>query len=74
MLNLLHRWMQDQLVREFIFTRFHSNAPNAKLENELFEQLQPGLTMYPNDPEAAAASLDKLLNFAMEKIPKTMYS
>ncbi|KAJ1917906.1 Guanosine-diphosphatase [Mycoemilia scoparia] len=40
-----------------------------ELEDEAFEMLKPGLSSYPDDPVAAAKSLDVLLDKAMSSIP-----
>lgn len=39
------------------------------LDTDTFEQLKPGLSAYPDDPAAAAASLDPLLKTALTVVP-----
>ncbi|CAN6612836.1 guanosine-diphosphatase [Trichomonascus vanleenenianus] len=41
-----------------------------KLMREEFKMLEPGLSSYENDPEAAARSLDELMRVAVEQVPK----
>jgi guanosine-diphosphatase len=49
---------------------FDTSVSPPKLLNEVFEQLKPGLSSFDTDTKGAAASLDKLLDVAVEKIPK----
>ena len=42
--------------------------------DELFEQLKPGLSAFKDDPKAAAASLDPLLQKAAERVPPELHS
>jgi apyrase len=42
--------------------------------DELFESLKPGLSSYKHDPAAAAASLDPLLQAAVDRIPAAQHS
>ncbi|KAI8061683.1 nucleoside phosphatase GDA1/CD39 [Gongronella butleri] len=49
--------------------RFNFCNKEPKLENEVFEMLKPGLSSYEDDPEAAAHSLDKLLDIAVKNVP-----
>lgn len=39
------------------------------LENEVFHMLEPGLSSYKDDPEAAAQSLAALMDIAVESVP-----
>ena len=41
-----------------------------ELESDTFEQLKPGLSAYPEDPKAAAQSLNSLLETAMKTVPE----
>ncbi|ORX90600.1 nucleoside phosphatase GDA1/CD39 [Basidiobolus meristosporus CBS 931.73] len=54
--------------------KFNYCKENPELESEVFEQLKPGLSNYPNDPLGAAKSLDSLMVVAMENIPKELHS
>ncbi|ORE06967.1 nucleoside phosphatase GDA1/CD39 [Rhizopus microsporus var. microsporus] len=40
------------------------------LENEEFHMLKPGLSSFQDDPEAAAASLNELLDIAVKSVPQ----
>lgn len=42
------------------------------LDTDTFEQLKPGLSAYPDDPAAAAASLDPLLKTALTVVPEEL--
>lgn len=44
------------------------------LLNEVFELTRPGLSHFPNDPVAAAKSLDPLLDIALQSVPKKFHS
>ncbi|KAJ3029915.1 UNVERIFIED_CONTAM: Guanosine-diphosphatase [Siphonaria sp. JEL0065] len=44
------------------------------LDDELFEQVKPGLSSYPNDPLKAAASLDVLLDKAKARVPVELWA
>lgn len=55
--------------------RFNNCGPTPELEDELFKQTEKkkggsGLSSYDSDAEGAAASLDVLLDAAMEEVPK----
>ncbi|KAF9426730.1 Guanosine-diphosphatase [Podila epigama] len=54
--------------------KFNYCKATAELESEMFEHVEPGLSSYPNRPEEAAKSLDKLLDKAMDTIPKFLHS
>jgi guanosine-diphosphatase len=55
--------------------KFNNCKSTPELESELFKQTKKidgkssGLSAYPNDPEAAAHSLDQLLEAAMKEVP-----
>ncbi|KAK5658508.1 hypothetical protein OQA88_1900 [Cercophora sp. LCS_1] len=55
--------------------KFNNCGPTPELEDELFKQTEKiegqssGLSAYKDDPEAAAKSLDPLLQAAMDKVP-----
>lgn len=53
--------------------QFSNCGPAPVLVNEVFEMLKPGLSSYENDPNAAAKSLDPLLEKAMESVPKNLH-
>jgi guanosine-diphosphatase len=58
--------------------RFNNCGPTPELEDEIFEQTakiegkSSGLSAYANDPEAAAKSLDVLLDVAVENVPESV--
>ncbi|KAJ3214748.1 Guanosine-diphosphatase [Dinochytrium kinnereticum] len=53
--------------------RFHfCDGPQPTLLGEIFHQLKPGLSSFADDPEGAAASLDKLMEKAEEAIDEEM--
>ena len=43
-----------------------------ELDSDTFEQLKPGLSAYPEDPQAAALSLNPLLETAMKTVPEAL--
>lgn len=43
-----------------------------ELDSDTFEQLKPGLSAYPEDPQAAASSLNTLLETAMKTVPEAL--
>jgi guanosine-diphosphatase len=56
--------------------KFNNCGPTPDLEEETFIQTEKrpggsGLSIYPDDPEGAAKSLDVLLNGALEKVPES---
>ncbi|RUS12969.1 nucleoside phosphatase GDA1/CD39 [Endogone sp. FLAS-F59071] len=53
--------------------RFNYCKESPELEDEIFEQIKPGLSSYPDDPVAAAKSLDFLMKIALEKVPKSLH-
>lgn len=54
--------------------KFNYCKEEPELENEVFEMLEPGLSSYKGNPEAAADSLEPLLQLAIESVPKEMQS
>lgn len=54
--------------------KFHNCFAAPTLEHETFEQIKPGLSSYPHDPQKAAESLDSLLDLAVAEIPKELQS
>ncbi|OUM66583.1 hypothetical protein PIROE2DRAFT_68076 [Piromyces sp. E2] len=54
--------------------RFNYCGPSPSLEDEVFREVKPGLSSYPNDPEAAADSLDPLLQAAVASVPVSLQS
>lgn len=53
--------------------KFNNCGPSPALEYETFKSINPGLSAYPRDPTAAAASLDPLLVEAERVVPKSMW-
>ena len=54
--------------------KFHNCGPSPELEYETFKMLNPGLSAFPSDPSAAAASLDPLLHEAQRVVPEKLHS
>lgn len=59
--------------------RFNNCGSSPELEDEQFEKTETkpggsGLSSYPNDPEAAAMSLDVLMDVAMNTVPEKLRS
>jgi len=52
--------------------RFNYCNRSPTLEDEVFKEIKPGLSSYPDDPKAAADSLEPLLQLAMSKIPEEL--
>ncbi|KAG6330229.1 hypothetical protein ID866_8861 [Astraeus odoratus] len=52
--------------------KFHNCGPSPAFEYEVFKQIQPGLSSYAEDPQAAAESLDVLLEEAMRVVPASL--
>ncbi|ANB13165.1 Gda1p [Sugiyamaella lignohabitans] len=50
--------------------KFNNCLATPRLLGEEFKMMQPGLSSFENDPEAAAKSLDELLAVAVEHVPK----
>ncbi|KAH6567675.1 hypothetical protein BASA50_003755 [Batrachochytrium salamandrivorans] len=51
----------------------YCHGPQPTLEDEVFEQLKPGLSSF-NDPLSAAASLDPLLQTALHNVPVSLHA
>lgn len=49
--------------------RFNYCREEPELEDEVFYPIEPGLSSYKDDPEAAAASLDELMQIALDNVP-----
>lgn len=54
--------------------KFHNCGPSPQLEYETFKMLQPGLSSFKDDPTAAAASLDPLMDEALRVVPKELWN
>ena len=52
--------------------KFNNCGPSPAYEYEVFKQRQPGLSSYRGDPEAAAKSLDELLDEAVRVVPESL--
>ena len=52
--------------------KFNYCKDQPELEDEIFKLILPGLSSYPDDPDAAAHSLDVLMDAAMEGIPPSL--
>ncbi|KAI0056575.1 hypothetical protein BV25DRAFT_1813895 [Artomyces pyxidatus] len=52
--------------------KFHNCGPSPTYEYEVFRQTKPGLSAYSGKPEQAAASLDKLLDVALQIVPEAL--
>lgn len=52
--------------------KFNFCQEQPELENEVFQMLEPGLSHYADNPEAAADSLEELLQVAVENVPQSM--
>jgi len=52
--------------------RFNYCNLSPSLEDEVFKEIKPGLSSYPDSPKDAADSLEPLLQLAMSKIPKEL--
>ncbi|TBU29990.1 nucleoside phosphatase family-domain-containing protein [Dichomitus squalens] len=52
--------------------KFNNCGPSPGYEYEVFKQRQPGLSSYRGDPEAAAKSLDELLQEALRVVPESL--
>lgn len=50
--------------------QFNNCQASPRLVSEEFKMLEPGLSSYKTDPEAAAKSLDPLLKLALDTVPK----
>ncbi|EEB06553.1 guanosine-diphosphatase Gda1 [Schizosaccharomyces japonicus yFS275] len=54
--------------------KFNNCNPSPVLDDEFFKMSEPGLSSYADDPDAGARSLDELLDYAMEHVPKEYQS
>ncbi|KAG0056218.1 hypothetical protein BGZ83_005950 [Gryganskiella cystojenkinii] len=55
--------------------KFNYCNATPELEDEVaFGHVEPGLSSYGDDPEAGAQSLDKLMDIALESVPKYLHS
>ncbi|KAI6044915.1 nucleoside phosphatase family-domain-containing protein [Pisolithus marmoratus] len=54
--------------------KFHNCGPTPAFEYEVFKQIQPGLSSFAGNPQAAAESLDVLLQEAERVVPETLWS
>lgn len=54
--------------------KFHNCEEMPQLEYETFMMLQPGLSSFKSDPEAAAKSLDPLMEEAKRVVPEAMWN
>lgn len=54
--------------------KFNNCNPTPALEYEVFLMIRPGLSSYTDDPNAAAGSLDQLLEVAVKTVPKHLQS
>jgi len=54
--------------------KFNYCNATPELESETFNHVEPGLSAYGEDPEAAAQSLDKLLDGALETVPRFLHT
>jgi guanosine-diphosphatase len=54
--------------------KFNNCGPSPKYEYETFIQKNPGLSSYAGRPDAAAQSLDSLLDVALRTVPESLHS
>lgn len=54
--------------------KFNYCNATPELEDEDFGHVEPGLSSYGEDPEAAAQSLDRLLEVGLRSVPKYLHS
>ncbi|KAJ3377946.1 Guanosine-diphosphatase, partial [Lobulomyces angularis] len=52
---------------------YANNKLSPDLRDEIFEQVKPGLSSYPDDPKAAANSLNGLMDIALESVPSHLH-
>jgi guanosine-diphosphatase len=60
--------------RIHVYSFNYCNGPSPTLVDEIFHQIKPGLSSYGEDPEAAAKSLDVLMEVALKGVPKEYQS
>ncbi|CAG8776178.1 14656_t:CDS:2 [Gigaspora margarita] len=53
--------------------KFNYCKESPELEDEIFHHIQPGLSAYPDDTDAAARSLDVLLKVALDNVPEELH-
>ncbi|KAI8140111.1 nucleoside phosphatase GDA1/CD39 [Fennellomyces sp. T-0311] len=53
--------------------RFNYCREQPELEDEVFYPIEPGLSSYKDDAEAAAKSLDELMQVALENVPAELH-
>ncbi|OLY79013.1 putative guanosine-diphosphatase [Smittium mucronatum] len=54
--------------------KFNNCRSRPELEDEIFEQIKPGLSSFDSDSEGAAKSLDGLMDIALANIPDQLRS
>ncbi|KAJ2796735.1 Guanosine-diphosphatase, partial [Coemansia helicoidea] len=52
--------------------KFNYCKANPELEDEVFEQLKPGLSSFKDDAAGAAHSLDRLMDVALRGVPESL--
>lgn len=60
--------------RVHIFKFTYKKTGTLELNFDEFQQLKPGLSSYPDDPQAAANSLAPLVDLALKTVPKDQQS
>ncbi|KAJ2493173.1 Guanosine-diphosphatase [Coemansia sp. RSA 2050] len=54
--------------------KFNYCKDHAMLEDEIFQQIKPGLSSFENDAAGAAHSLDGLMDVALKGVPKSLHA
>lgn len=54
--------------------KFHNCGPTPAFEYEVFRHIEPGLSSYAGNPQAAAESLDVLLQEAERVVPESLWN
>ncbi|KAI9592904.1 nucleoside phosphatase GDA1/CD39 [Syncephalis fuscata] len=54
--------------------RFNYCQQHPELESEVFHHIEPGLSAFPDNPDAAARSLDELMQVALQSVPESLHS